>query len=150
MEYVADEEAVRPPLSVYVQVAVWVPMPAAASGPEIGESTGFTTGLPSSTSETEQAAVLTAPKGYDAPIATPVTATIGAEFAGGATVTVNVAGSRSMVWPVVFPVWDRVMEVVPAASGLTVSVFTSPQELKVTELGLTVATLVLEELTFAL
>src|SRR4051812_22084882 len=113
-------------------------MPEAESVPVMAEITGLTVGRPSSASETEQAAVGTAPKEYDAPLETPVTAAVGAEFAGGATVTVNVAGAKSMVWPVVFDVCFRVIELVPAAKGFTVSALTSPQELKLTELGVTV------------
>ena len=80
---------------------------------------------------------------------TPATVTDGAVFAGAAavTLTLNVAGARLNVPPVLFDVWLTLIVAEPAATGATVSVFKSPQDVKVTELGLTVATAVLLDVT---
>ena len=63
--------------------------------------------------------------------------------------TVKVAGARLKEPAVVLAVWVKLMVAEPALWGVTVRVLTSPQALNVTELGLTVATEVLLELTDA-
>ena len=80
---------------------------------------------------------------------TPATVTVGAVLAGAGavTLTVNVAGARSNVPLVLFDVWLTLIVAEPAATGATVSVCVSPQDVKVTELGLTVATAVLLDVT---
>ena len=55
----------------------------------------------------------------------------------------NVAGARLNVPPVLLEVWLTLIVAEPSATGVTVSVLVSPQDVKVTELGLTVATAVL-------
>ena len=70
---------------------------------------------------------------------TPATVTVGGVFGGGVTLTVNVAGARLNVPPVLLEVWLTLIVAVPWLCGVTVSVLTSPQDAKVTELGLTVA-----------
>src|SRR6266511_3095780 len=57
-----------------------------------------------------------------------------------ATVTVNVAGARLNVPSVVLDVSLTLIVVAPCATGVTVSVFISPQDANVSEDGLTVAT----------
>src|SRR5687768_16222906 len=71
--------------------------------------------------------------------------TVGAVFAGAGavTLTAKVAGARLNEPPVLFDVWLTLIVAEPTATGATVSVLTSPQDAKVTELGLTVATAVL-------
>src|SRR6266540_13240 len=64
-----------------------------------------------------------------------------------ATVTVNVAGARLNVPSVVLDVSLMLIVVAPWATGVTVSVFTSPQDANVSEDGLTVATAGLLEAT---
>jgi len=74
---------------------------------------------------------------------------LGAVFAGvgSVTVTVKVAGATLKVPAVVFEVWVKLMVAVPTPWGVTVRALVSPQLPKVTELGLTVATAALLELT---
>src|SRR5450756_1363499 len=104
--------------------------------------------LPSSASVTLQVAAGTEPLSYDAPPVTPPTETVGAVFdgAGAVTFTVKVTGARLNVAPVLLLVWEALIVAEPAATGVTVNGFVSPQLVKVTEEGLTVATPVLLEL----
>src|SRR5450830_1771072 len=105
--------------------------------------------MPSSASLTLQVAAGTDPLLYVAPPATPATATTGAVFdgAGATTFTVKVTGTRLNVPPVSLLVWEALIVAEPAATGVTVSTFVSPQLVKVTEEGLTVATPVLLDAT---
>src|SRR4051812_14379841 len=54
MLYVAFAATVRPPVSVYEHVAVWLPTPNAPSGPVTALSVGATLSVPSCASVTEQ------------------------------------------------------------------------------------------------
>jgi hypothetical protein len=87
------------------------------------------------------------PLAYEAPPVTPPTVTVGAVFGGGVTLTVNVAGARLKVPPVLLDVWLALMLAEPVATGVTVRAAVSLQLVNVTEDGLTVATLGLLELT---
>src|SRR5919107_2363648 len=61
IRYVTDEVALRPPLSVYEQVASWLPMPSAAWSPATGPSVAAKLEGPSSASVTLQVAAGTEP-----------------------------------------------------------------------------------------
>src|SRR5687767_13474792 len=103
---------------------------------------------PSSASVTLHVAAGTEPLGYDAPPVTPLIPIEGAVFGGGETLTVNSAGPKVNVPPVVLEVWATVIVVEPAETGVIVSVFMLPHAENVA-LGemLTVATATLLELT---
>ena len=112
-------------------------MPKADPGPEIGLKVAGKIELPSCVSVTEQPAAGTASFSYDAVAVTSVTMTVGGVLVGavGVTFTVKVAGARLNVAPVLLLTCDSETVVVPALSGVTVSVCTSPHESKVTEPG---------------
>src|SRR5450756_1362837 len=105
--------------------------------------------LPSSASVTKQVAAGTKPLSYDAPPVTPPTETVGAVFdgAGAVTSTLKVTGARLNVPPVLLLVWEALIVVEPTPTGVTVSTFVSPQLVKVTAVGSTVATSVLLDAT---
>lgn len=66
---------------------------------------------------------------------------------GLVTFTVNVAGAKSNLAPVVLLTSDTVMVAEPAATGCTVTVLVSPQAVNVASSGDAVATLVSLDLT---
>jgi hypothetical protein len=68
--------------------------------------------------------------------------TVGAVLAGAEpeTFTTKVAGAKSKVPPVLLDVCVTVMVAEPTACGVTVRVFMSPHDVKVADVGLTVAT----------
>src|SRR5450756_49413 len=124
-------------------------MPSDALSPVIALSVAANERMPSSVSLTLQVAAGTDPLLYVAPPATPATATTGAVFdgAGAVTSTLKVTGARLNVPSVVLLVWEALIVVEPTPTGVTVSTFVSPQLVKVTEVGLTVATPVLLDAT---
>jgi hypothetical protein len=72
---------------------------------------------------------VTAPASYVAPWVTPVTETLGGVLDGGGaeTFTVNVAGAKSKVPPLLLETWDTVIVVEPVPSARTVTVLVSLQ-----------------------
>ena len=58
---------------------------------------------------------------------------LGASFGGGATVTVNAAGSKFNAPPVLLDVCEREIVAEPIAWTVTVTVLSAPHESKVTE-----------------
>src|SRR5829696_5580984 len=147
MLYVTEASAWSPPASSYSHEAVCWPIPSEAKSPVTALSVAGNDELPSSASVTSQVASGTEPFAYEAPAVTPATVTVGAVFGGGETLTVNVAGARLNVAPVSLEVSLKLMVAEPWATGVTVSGTMSPQDPKVTELGLTVATAVSLEAT---
>ena len=79
-------------------------MPSEAYGPVTALSVAANDELPSSASTTSQVAAGTLPLSYEPPIVTPPTVSVGAVFGGGDTFTVNVAGARLNVPPVLLEV----------------------------------------------
>ncbi len=124
-------------------------MPSLAYVPVTALSVAANDSGPSSASVTSHVAAGTVPLAYDAPESTPCTVTDGAVFVGAAalTSTLNVAGARLNVPSVVLAIWASETVALPCETGVSVSVFASPQDVKVTELGLTVATAALDDET---
>ena len=127
-----------------------MPIPSEEYGPERAVRVAGKDELPSSASVTLHMAAGTEPLSYELPFVTPEMVSVGAVFDGGgeATFTVNVAVVKSNEAPVLFETCATVIVADPTESGVTVSVFVSPHDVKVA-VGetLTVATAVLFEET---
>src|SRR5215207_6190966 len=76
---------------------------------------------------------------YDEPAVTPPSVRPGAVLGGGETFTVNVAGVSKNDPPVLFDVSAMVIVVLPAATGVMVTVLVSPHDVNVAVAGATVA-----------